>query len=183
MLFEKKGSANTEMTLKLAVKRAEELGIEHFVVASNTGETVRKLLKLVPAHAVVCVTHHTGFAKPGEQEMPPEVREELIKAGVKVLTTTHLLGGVDRGVENKFGGTYPAGIIAHTLRMLGQGVKVGVEIASMALDAGMIPYGKDIIAIGGSGRGADTALVVRPAHAKDFFEGRVREIICKPRNF
>lgn len=183
MLFEEKGAVNTEMVIKLAVKKAKELGIEHFVVASNTGETVRKLLELVPGHAIVCVTHHTGFAKPGMQEMAPEVREELLKAGVQVLTTTHLLGGVDRGVENKLGGATPAAIIAHTLRMLGQGVKVGVEIASMALDAGMIPYGKDVIAIGGSGRGADTALVVRPAHARDFFNGRVREIICKPRNF
>ncbi|NLZ38638.1 MAG: hypothetical protein GX893_03415, partial [Firmicutes bacterium] len=62
----------------------------------------------------------------------------------------------------------------------GQGVKVSVEIAVMALDAGLIPYGEDIIAIGGSGRGADTAIVVQPAHAKDFFAGKIREIICKP---
>jgi hypothetical protein len=50
----------------------------------------------------------------------------------------------------------------------------------MALGAGLIPYGKDVIAIAGTGAGADTAVVVRPAHSRQFFETRVREVICKP---
>lgn len=75
----------------------------------------------------------------------------------------------------------PPSIVAHTLRMFGQGTKVAVEIAVMALDAGLIPYGSEVIAIGGSGGGADTALVVKPAHAKNFFDTQIREIICKPR--
>lgn len=44
-------------------------------------------------------------------------------------------------------------IIANTLRMFGQGVKVCVEVATMALDAGLIPYGEDVIAAGVSGVG------------------------------
>lgn len=178
MYFKEKGLVNTEQALKLAVQRGSELGIRHYVVASNSGKTAQQLLAL--GAAVVCVTHHTGFRKPGEQEMAAEMRRQLENSGVKVLTTTHLLGGIDRGVENKFGGTYPGGLVAATLRMLGQGVKVGVEIAVMALDAGLIPYGEDVIAVAGSGRGADTALVLQPAHAKDFFETRIKEIICKP---
>lgn len=181
MLFEKKGSRNTESTLQLAVARGRELGIRHFVVASNTGETAQRLLQYEVD--VVCVTHHCGYQKPGHQEMEPEMMSQLQGAGAKILTTTHLLGGIDRAVENKFGGSYPGGIVAHTLRMLGQGTKVCVEIAVMALDAGFISHGNDIVAIGGSGRGADTAVVIRPAHAKDFFDTRIREIICKPREF
>jgi hypothetical protein len=60
-------------------------------------------------------------------------------------------------------------------------MKVAVEIAIMALDAGLIPYGKEIIAIAGTGQGADTAVVCLPAHGKDFFSFELREIICKPR--
>lgn len=71
---------------------------------------------------MVCVTHHNGYAKPGYQEMAPEVMDELRAADVRLLTTTHFLGGIDRAVEYKFGGSYPGGIAAHTLRMLGQGV-------------------------------------------------------------
>ncbi|NLY83165.1 MAG: hypothetical protein GX084_00915, partial [Acholeplasmataceae bacterium] len=51
----------------------------------------------------------------------------------------------------------------------------------MALDAGLIPYGREIIAVGGSGRGADTAVIIVPAHSNHFFDTRVKEIICKPR--
>ena len=182
MLFEKKGPVNTETTIQLAVERAQALGIRHFVVASNSGETAQVLLNH-GVEQVVVVTHHNGYLQPGCQEMAPEMMGKLQGVGAKLLTTTHLLGGIDRAVENKFGGSYPGGIVAHTLRMLGQGTKVCVEIAVMALDAGLIPHGEDIMAIGGSGRGADTAAVLRPAHAKDFFDCKVREIVCKPRNF
>jgi hypothetical protein len=113
--------------------------------------------------------------------MLPETKRRLEEGGIKVLTATHLLAGVDRALKNKFNGIYPAEIIAYTLRILGQGVKVGVEIACMALDAGLIPYGEDVITIAGSGKGADTALVIRPAHSNYFFETKIKEIICKPR--
>ncbi|WP_027718418.1 pyruvate kinase alpha/beta domain-containing protein [Desulfovirgula thermocuniculi] len=176
-----KGPANTEQTVALALKRAQELGIEHIVVASCSGETAKKLVGKVPH--LVCVTHHVGFAGPGVDEMPPEVREELASRGVKLLTTTHLMGGLDRGVRNKFGGVYPAEIIAQTLRMLGQGLKVCVEIAVMALDAGLIPFGREVIAVGGSSKGADTAAVILPAHSHHFFDTKIKEIICKPREF
>lgn len=179
MLFEKKGDHNTEQTLTLAVKRGRELGLRYFVVASNTGKTAEKLISF--GVDVTCVTHHTGFVRPGFQEMEQDVVQRLRAAGVRLLTATHLFGGIDRAVENKFGGSSPASLVAHTLRMFGQGTKVCVEIAVMALDAGLIPYGEDVVAIGGSGRGADTALVIRPAHAKEFFETEIREIICKPR--
>jgi len=53
----------------------------------------------------------------------------------------------------------------------------------MALDAGLIPHGEDIVAIAGTGSGADTAIVIRPAHSRQFFETQVREIITKPREW
>ena len=77
-------------------------------------------------------------------------RSELTDLGMKVLTTTHVLSGAERGISKSFGGVYPVEIVAHSLRMLGQGTKVCVEVSIMALDAGLIPYGEPIIAIGGS---------------------------------
>ena len=113
--------------------------------------------------------------------MSREMREKLAVKGVQILTTTHLLAVVDRAVRLKFGGLYPAEIIASALRILGQGVKVCVEIACMALDAGLIPYGEEIISVAGSGHGADTACVIVPAHSHHFFDTVVKEIICMPR--
>ncbi|MCL6609999.1 MAG: hypothetical protein K6T66_00515 [Peptococcaceae bacterium] len=181
MYWDKKGPDNTDATVKLALSRASELSIRHIVVASCSGYTALKFAGC-PCE-VVCVTHHVGFSGPGRDEMDPSAREKLQQAGIKVLTTTHLLAGVDRALRNKFGGVYPAEIMAQTLRIFGQGLKVCVEIAVMALDAGMIPHGKDIIAVGGTGTGADTAAVILPAHSNHFFDTKVKEIICKPREF
>ncbi len=181
MYWEKEGPSNTENTVKLALSKASELSIKHIVVASCSGATALKFAGF--PHNVVCVTHHIGFSSPGADEMELSRRKELIAAGIKVLTTTHLLAGVDRALRNKFGGVYPAEIMAQTLRIMGQGLKVCVEISSMALDAGLIPFGEDIIAVAGSGTGADTAAVILPAHSNHFFNTKVREIICKPREF
>ncbi|HUW66255.1 MAG TPA: pyruvate kinase alpha/beta domain-containing protein [Spirochaetia bacterium] len=181
MYWPDKGPVNTGPTLELALQRARELNIDHLVIASNSGQTAKMLVG--KGVQVVCVTHHVGFTGPGRDEMPADVRKELAAAGVRLLTTTHLLAGVDRGVRNQFGGVYPAEIIAQTLRMLGQGAKVCVEIAVMAADAGLIPSGREIVAVAGTGSGADTAAVILPAHASHFFATRVKEIICKPREF
>ena len=181
MYWNTRGKNNTDETIALAVKKAKELNLEHIVVGSNTGDTALKLADC--GLKVVSVSHHVGFAGPGVDEMSGEMREKLAAAGITVLTTTHLMAGLDRAVRNKFGGVYPSEIIAQTLRMLGQGVKVCVEVAGMALDAGLIPYGVDIVSIGGTGRGSDSAIVIAPAHSNHFFDTKIKEIICKPREF
>lgn len=179
MHWPEKGPGCTDGTVEAALKRAGELGITRVVVASNSGATAEKFLN--HGVEVVCVTHHVGFAGPGEDEMAPEMRQKLHEAGIKVLTTTHLLAGVDRALRFKFQGVYPAEIVASALRILGQGLKVCVEISVMALDAGLIPHGEEIIAVAGSGRGADTACVILPAHSSQFFDTAVKELICMPR--
>ena len=178
-LWPEKGNANTKATVEAAIKRAEKLGIKNIVVASCSGKTAQLLAG--KGLNVVCVSHHVGFAKPGDDEMGTRARRLLQELGVKVLTTTHLFAGIDRAMRNHFQGIYPAEIAANTLRIFGQGVKVCVEISIMALDAGLIPYGEEIVAIGGSSKGADTAIVVSPAHSSQFFDSAVKEIICMPR--
>lgn len=176
-----KGPANTDATIAAALGRARELGLSRIIVASHRGHTAAKLID--SGLEIVCVTHQAGFARPGEDEMPAAVRRKLAAAGVKVLTATHLLAGVDRALRFKFQGVYPSEIVATSLRMLGQGVKVCAEIAGMATDAGLTPPGEDVVCIAGSGTGADTACVISPAHSQHFFDMKVREIICKPRDF
>lgn len=181
MYFTKKETTKTQETIQLALQRAKELNINQIVVASCSGETAKLLIN--KGFELVCVTHHVGFAGPGVDEMPKDARLFLESHNVKLLTTTHLLAGVDRALKNKFGGIYPAEIMAFTLRIMGQGLKVCVEISSMALDAGLIPTDREIIAIGGSSEGADTAIVITPAHSNNFFDTKIHEIICKPRNW
>jgi len=183
--MKKKPSGNTtSVALRAALGRAAELGIRHIVVASTSGRTALALGRILP-HGIgaVCVTHHAGFREPGKSELSDDAENRLAELGIPVLRTTHLFAGIDRAVRLKFGGLYPAEVVASTYRTFGEGTKVCVEIVCMALDAGLIPFGKDVIAIAGTGTGADTALVIRPAHSRQFFDARVREVITKPRDW
>ena len=184
MLWNRAGITNTGPTLQAAVDATRNRGQTHLIVATNSGDTLYELLKLdVDGLQIIGVTHQVGFEEPGEHEMAPRVRRDLADRGVSLLTTTHLFGGVDRTITKQFGGLYPPDTIANTLRMFGQGVKVAVEISIMALDAGLVPYGEDVVAVGGTHRGADTACVVRPAHSTAAFDTKVIEIVCRPAPF
>ena len=182
MYFEKPGKDNTEQALRLAFERGKELGINEVVVASTTGNTAFKAMDVFQGSQLTVVTYHCGFKEPFKNAMSDDVKQEIEGKGIKVVAASHALSGLERSVAKKHSGAYPVLIIADTLRLLGQGIKVAVEVAVMAADAGALS-GNDIISIGGSGRGADAALVVKPAHQNNFFDLRIREVICKPREF
>jgi len=180
--FEVPGEQNTDFVLKLVKNYAQAEGIRDIVVASTTGETGVKASKVFRGFNVVVVSHHVGFREPGVWELKEENRGKILENGAKILTATHALSGVERAVRKKFETIMPLEIMAHTLRLFGEGTKVCVEITIMAADAGLIPVDREVIAIGGTSRGADTALVIKPATASRFFNLEVREIIAKPRN-
>jgi hypothetical protein len=179
--FDKTGKENTARTLEVAKQRADELGIRTILVATTRGDTGVQAARLFQGYDVIAVTHSTGFKEPNIQELTEENRAATEAAGGKVLTCQHTFGGVGRAVRKRWGTYQLDDIIAQTFRILGQGVKVCAEIALMAADAGLARTGEPCIAIAGSGRGADTALVLIPANAQEFFDLRIMEILAKPR--
>ena len=182
MFFDKPGKNNTEQTLKLAFERGKELGLNEVVLASTKGDTAYKALEIFSGFSITVVTYHCGFKEPFKKVMPDETKNDLKEKGIVVVSATHALSGVERSITKKYTGIYPALLIADTLRLFGQGTKVAVEVSIMAADAGALT-GNDIISIGGTARGADAALVIKPASQSDLFDLRIREIICKPRQF
>ena len=179
--FEKPGPQNTARTLEIARRRADELGIRTILVASTRGETGVRAAQQFQGYDLAVVTHATGFAGPNTQELTEENRAAIETAGVKILTCQHALGGIGRAVRKKWGTYEIDEIVAQTLRIFGEGMKVCVEIALMAADAGLVRAGEPCIAIAGTGRGADTAVVLVPANVPHFFDLRVMEVLAKPR--
>ncbi len=178
--FTNPGRENTEQVLRIARRRAEELGINTILVASTRGDTAVKAMEVLQELRVIAVTHVSGFRAPNSQEFTEENRQIVESKGGIVLTTTHTFGGVSRAMRKQFN-TYVIGdIIANTLRIFGQGMKVVCEITLMAADSGLVRTDEDVIAIAGTGKGADTAVVLRPVNAERFFDLKVREILCKP---
>jgi len=182
--FAKPGKRNTDDVLAAAAKRARELSIGKVLIATCSGKTALAAAKIFGADTrIIAVTHVTGFTKPNVQELDDKARAQLEKQGITVLTCQHAFGGVGRGIRKKLGTYQVDEIMAFTLRTFGQGTKVAVEVTLMAADAGLVRTDEDIIAIGGTGEGADAALVIKPANTADVFDLKVREIICKPSDF
>lgn len=162
---------------------AENPTIKHVIAATTEGKTGVAVAKAFKEYNVTIVSHQTGFAEPNENELKEEHREQIIKEGAKILTTTHAFAGVPRGIRRELGTWQATEIIAVAFRTLGQGTKVCAEIAMMAADAGLAPVDTDVVCIAGTGRGADTSWVVRPANTQAFPKLRMRACICKPIDF
>ncbi|MEN6442608.1 MAG: pyruvate kinase alpha/beta domain-containing protein [Methanoregula sp.] len=184
--FDKPGKENTGDSARFAVERAQELQITTIVVASSSGETAQVFFQAVKGTGIrlVVVTHVIGFAKPGEWEFAPEIAAHLRNEGVKIITGTHALSGLERALSRspKVGGGSRTEAIAEALRrVVAVGLKVAVECVLIASDQGAIGVEDEVIAVGGTASGADTVCVIRPAHTANFFDLQVREIIAMPR--
>jgi hypothetical protein len=187
--FEKPGNENTDTAFALARQRAEELVIKTILVASTSGKTAVKAMDAFKGLKVIVVTHCTGFHQPDTQEFTEENRKIVESKGGIIVTAAHAFGGISRAFRQseipQAPATYIVGdLIASTLKVFSNGVKVACEIAVMAADAGLVRTDEEVIAIAGTGAGgggSDTVIVVQPQNAHRFFDLRVKELICKPR--
>jgi hypothetical protein len=185
--FTQAGPRNTARTLELAQSRAEALGIRQVVVATTSGATgVRAAQSFLTEEIrsagleLIVATHSTGFMAPDTQELTSANKAAIEAAGAQILTCQHAFGGVGRAVRRKLDTYELEEIVAYTLRTFCEGVKVAAEMALMTADAGLVRTSEPLIAIAGTGSGADTAVLLKAANAQDFFDLRFLEIICMP---
>lgn len=194
--FDARGKEHTEETLRIALQAAEERGIGTVLVSSTTGYTAEKAAELFKGSGLrlVVVTHQTGYREPGVQLFPDDLRERLLKQGVDVVTCTDVLTGtVDVGMSRQRPtktGQLDARlpyilpptnvVVANTLRLFSQGVKVCAEIAMMAVDSNAVPSGEKVVSVAGSHSGADTAMVLTAAESGRVRDMKLHEILCKP---
>jgi len=194
--FEESGKEHTEETLRIALEAAEERGIGTVLVSSTSGYTAEKAAELFKGSrlSLIVVTHQTGYREPGVQLFPDDLRERLEKQGVTVVTCTDVLTGtVDVGMSRQRPtktGQLDARlpyilpptnvVVANTLRLFSQGVKVCAEIAMMAVDSNALPSGEKVVSVAGSHAGADTAMVLTAAESGRMRDMKLHEILCKP---
>lgn len=181
-IFEKEGLENLERVLEIAREAAIKNGIKKIVIPTVTGRSVEKAFEILGDDIkIIAVTHCYGFEEENENEMSEEKREEINRKAAGVVTAAHAMGTIGRAVRKRFGTYQVDEIAAETLRIFGQGVKVAAECSMMACDAGYIRTDELIISCGGSSEGLDTAVIIKPANTHNFFNLRVREILCKPK--
>ena len=182
--FDDASPMHTEKVLSIVREYLNENpAIEHIIVATTEGATGIAAAKEFSDKIVIVVSHQTGFVQENENELSDENRQQIKEMGAKVLTATHAFAGVARSFRKELGTWMTTEIVAVALRTFGQGTKVCAEIAMMAADAGLVPVTKDVVCIGGTGRGADTAWVIRPANSDAYPKIRMKACLCKPLNF
>jgi hypothetical protein len=179
--FNEPGKVNSREALLIAKNRADQLGIRDVIVASYTGETGALAAEVFKGYNLVVVAGMVGYMEPNQDRMKPEYKKVIEDNGGKIIRACHSFGGLGRAINKKFNAIQVDEVIAHVLRLFGSGVKVACECACMAADGGLIRTDREVISLGGSGTGADTAVVLLPSNTHRFFDMRIREIICKPR--
>lgn len=182
-IFETVGKEHTDAAAAIAVAKAKELDCP-IVLSSNTGFSAEAVLRQAKKQGytgkIVVVRNATTAARNGVNHMAPETKQSLLERGCAVVGAANALSTGERGLSTKFHGIYPLEIMAHTLRMFGQGTKVCVECAIMALDADELPFRAPVVALGGTGGGLDTAMVLTPSYSSSILDTRIHEMLCKP---
>ena len=183
--FEKGGPHNTDKALEIAKKYADEFNIKDIVLASTTGTVAEKASQIfnLNEYNIVIITHAYYFVNSStRQEFSEEKLKELRNKGLRIHIGTHAMSGIERGLRINKEAWIFVDMLAKMLGwQFGQGVKVCMEIASTVVDAGLIPdLERDIIVVGGTGRGADTVCLIKPAPTSDFKQLRVKAILAKP---
>lgn len=161
--FEKPGKQNTAETFKIAKEYAVSRGVKKIILASTTGSTAlaaADFFKGTDIKLIVVGVDTYGWSQSGEK------RKELENAGLTVLPCTHYLS-MDA---------------ANALRSFSQGTKVAVEITLFAAEKGLAADLEEVVAVGGSGFGSDTALVLRPQVIKGVRKIDLTRILCMPQN-
>lgn len=175
--FETSDKANTAKVLSLVKERALARGIKKIVLASTRGGTARAAADAFEGSGLemVVIPWQFGFGK--TQPFPRELVTELAGKGHQVHFGTMLFH-----TDDLYGSKTPQ-LMANLLRIFGQGTKVVVEIIMMACDGGCIESKETVIAVAGTGTGADTAVVATAAPSNKMPKLRIHEIICKPLHF
>src|SRR5680860_464302 len=126
--FEKPGKENTAEVIKLVLERAKSRDINRIVLASTRGYTAKSFLDAVSGKDIhlVVVPWQFNFKKEEGNPFPQELVKELqakkhiVHFGTMLFHTGDLYG------------TNAPMALANMLRVLGQGMKVCVEITMMA---------------------------------------------------
>ncbi len=210
-VFEKPGPSNTQQVVDTVAGAAFK--VDYVVVASITGASAIKVAEKMPNRKVVCVTCPQGmywqikqmdtdvfaeipelkkkrdeWAKQGLEKVSMTISDEnkskLDKLGVEVVRGTIPLFGPTFSMRLHLHKTTSLDIMAKTLELISTGTLVCLEVVLMAVDAGVIPEEKLVLACAGTERGLDTAWIARGSASANLFHHsrgfRFVECLAKP---
>ena len=187
--FDEPGEENTQLVIQAVSQRLAASGIGKVIIASTSGETAVEFAhSLGDTAELVCISE-APYRRELSEEWPclqQEFGQELERLGVAIIDTAPYVfqNSVLEGAA--WSGDSPERLVKETLYSFGQGMKVAVEVALIGVSCGYVTPYEDVIAVGGSGKGADTAIVLRATYPACMFSKdpakrlEIKEIIAMP---
>jgi hypothetical protein len=191
--FANYGAENTGEVIEAVAERLREGDIKSVVVASSTGGTAVKVAQGINGLAEVICVSDPPWAVGRFSEAPgisAENKARLESFGVEIIDYMPYASVAYswQASENVYGALDLLVLVFDAFRMVGgNGLKVAIEVGLMATNAGKVKAGEDVIAVGGTESGADTAIVLKAAFSSNIFSKdpserpEVREILAMPR--
>jgi hypothetical protein len=188
--FDEPGDKNTDDVIEAVKKRVELTGIQHVIVASTSGETALKFARALEGKACVICVSEAPYRRELNYEWPClkfEYRKELERLGAIIIDKVAYVFHNSVLEGSKWTTTFPEKLVKETLYSFGQGLKVAVEVVLIAVAYGYLEPYQDVIGVGGSEKGADTAAIIRATYPATVFSKdskrrlEIREIIAMPR--
>jgi hypothetical protein len=176
--FDEPGEENTKWVIEAVSQRLEVGGIRKVVIASTSGKTAVEFARSLKSKAeLVCVS---------EAPYRREFRRELEKLGVAIVDKAPYVFHSSVLDAARWSDVFPERLVKETLYSFGQGMKVAVEVALTAVSCGYVTPYEEVIGVGGSSKGADTAIILRATYPASLFDKdpakrlEIREIIAMP---
>lgn len=166
--FDRFGSENTLYVIEAVKDRVKELGLKWVVVASTSGATGLRFVESLRGLADTIVISYKSMDRVFAEKIQ-ELGGFIVENCSTPLSNPRFKQARD------------------TLYLMGQGFKVAVEVVLIATDLGLLEIGTDVVGVGGTEKGADTAIVMRAAPSNSLVRGPgerrpvIREIIAMPR--
>ena len=188
--FDLPGEQNTDDVIDAVKKRILDTGIKRVVVASTRGKTAVKLAEQLGKDVTIIAVSEPQYIKEWGTDWPivdPVYRKRLRELNVVMLDNAPYVFHSSVLENSKWSQTTPEILMKETFYTLGQGFKVAVEVVLTAVACGVLEPYQDVIGIGGTSRGADTALVLRATYPAMIFSKdaakrlEIREVIALPR--
>jgi len=175
---------NTRRVVETAGEYLKRRNVRHVVFASNTGYVGAQFAPLAKSHpkvGFVAVKMAPAIDKMYSVKWNSRYGRAMEQAGIKLVCGVHALtGGADHALHDKLGACPPTTVIAQTLYLFSQGMKVAVEVIAMACDAGLLPEGVEVVSCAGTSHGSDTAIVATSAASANLFDIDIHRILAMP---
>ena len=187
--FDEPGEENTQLVIEAVSQRLEIGGIRMVIVASTSGETAVEFARRLKGKAELVCVSEAPYRREWGEEWPclkQEFRQELERLGVTIIDKVPYVFHSSVLEAARWLDAFPERVVKETLYSFGQGMKVAVEVTVTGVSCGYVPPYKDVIGVGGSGKGADTAIVLRATYPASIFDKdpakrlEIKEIIAMP---